>query len=91
MNKNITILFSFRIKNEVIVSSFCMLYIVQVLLDAATTDPIFKSTTSTSAQFALKHKTDSVIRDVSIIEHLVLDWQIWERCHPGIPLCYVPN
>ncbi|WAR10400.1 LYST-like protein [Mya arenaria] len=56
---------------------------LKVLMDAATTESIFKCQPN-STQLALKHKTDTVIRDISIIEHLVLDWHIWERCLPGV-------
>lgn len=62
---------------------FFSLFIPQVLMDAATTESLYKIHTF-SADLTLKHKTDTVIKDVSVIEQLILDWQIWERCPLGV-------
>jgi hypothetical protein len=52
-------------------------------MDAATTETLYKVNPETS-EMMLKLRTDSVIQDVTIIEHLVLHWYIWERCSPQV-------
>lgn len=48
-------------------------------MDAATTESIFKLNPE-SPDVSLKYKTDTVIRDITVIAQLILDWQIWEKC-----------
>jgi hypothetical protein len=52
-------------------------------MDAATTESLYRFPPG-STDMVLKHKTDAVIRDVTIIEHLILDWLIWERCNQSV-------
>lgn len=52
---------------------------LKVLMDAATTESLFKLHPETS-ELMLKYKTDTVVRDATVIEQLILEWQIWERC-----------
>lgn len=52
-------------------------------MDAATTESLYRFNPE-SSEMVLKQKTDAVIRDISIIEQLILHWLIWERCGEGV-------
>ncbi|KAL4238058.1 hypothetical protein ACF0H5_002769 [Mactra antiquata] len=56
---------------------------LKVLMDAATTESLYRFTPE-SNEMILKQKTDAVIRDISIIEQLILHWLIWERCSTNV-------
>ncbi|XP_053374768.1 lysosomal-trafficking regulator-like isoform X2 [Mercenaria mercenaria] len=56
---------------------------LKVIMDAATTESLYRFSPG-SSDMMLKHKTDAVIRDVTIIEHLVLHWLNWERCDQSV-------
>ena len=45
-------------------------------MDAATTESLFKLT-GPNKEMSVRAKSDAIIRDISIIEQLVLQWQIW--------------
>ena len=52
-------------------------------MDAATTESLFKCTTG-SDKVAVRHKSEAVVRDVTVIEQILMNWNIWEGSHKDI-------
>ena len=46
-------------------------------MDAATTESLFKYPTG-SEKMSVRQKSEAVVRDASVIEHLIMNWNVWE-------------
>ncbi|KAK3604703.1 hypothetical protein CHS0354_008265 [Potamilus streckersoni] len=51
---------------------------LKVLMDASTTESLFKMDPQSGA-LVLRPKSEALIRDASIIEQLLLNWQLWQN------------
>ncbi|KAL8559615.1 hypothetical protein ACOMHN_008326 [Nucella lapillus] len=57
--------------------------LIKVLFDAATSESIFK-VDGVSGRLLLRTSSESVIRNVAVLSHLLLCWQIWQRADDAL-------
>ncbi|XP_075057049.1 lysosomal-trafficking regulator [Mixophyes fleayi] len=70
--------------HQVFVRPKCIIgfHILKVLLKGCTGDWLLN--TSVNEQFHLNFDTTSVIQDIRLLEHLLLDWKIWSKAEAGV-------
>ncbi|XP_035828113.1 lysosomal-trafficking regulator isoform X2 [Aplysia californica] len=57
--------------------------LLKVLTDATTTDSVFKSIPG-SPHPVLRNHPEGVIRDITLLTRLLLDWRVWNRAGEGV-------
>ena len=52
-------------------------------MDAATTESLFKYPAGCETM-TVRLKSEAVVRDASVIEHVIMNWNVWEGSHKDI-------
>ncbi|KAM4694759.1 lysosomal-trafficking regulator [Discoglossus pictus] len=70
--------------HQVLIRPKCIVgfHVLKTLLEGCTGDQMLKQ--SENGQFNLDVDSTSVIQDVQLLEHLLLDWKIWSKAEAGV-------
>lgn len=52
-------------------------------MDASTTEPVFR-TDPESGNLILRRKSEAMVKNVTVITDLILNWRIWEGAEEGV-------
>ncbi|KAJ8308471.1 hypothetical protein KUTeg_013345 [Tegillarca granosa] len=58
---------------------------LKVLMDASTTEPVFRCDPETG-NLILRRKSEAMVKNITVITDLILNWKIWEGAEEGVHL-----